>query len=48
MIYNLKNLCRLFHVLVQFLSALSETELDYYHPKLNVQVALRVAEQLKT
>ena len=32
-----QNICGLFHVLVQFLFARSETELDYYHQKLNVR-----------
>ena len=45
-----QNICRLFHVLVQFLFTTSETKLDYYHQKINVQVrdASRVAEWLTT
>ena len=48
--YNLEqNICRLFHVLAQFLFATSETEPDYYHQKENVSgVASGVAERLKT
>ena len=48
--YNhLKNICRLFHILPQQSSLnITERELDYYHQKVNIQVASRVAEQLKT
>ena len=47
--FNLgQNICNLFNFLVQFLFTTSETELDYYHQKINVRVALQVAEQLKT
>ena len=47
--YNLgQNICRLFHVLAQFLFTSSQTELDYYHWKVNVRVTSRVAKQLKT
>ena len=47
--YNLEqNTCRLFHFLVQFVFTTSETELDYYHQKVNIPVASQVAEQLKT
>ena len=43
--YNLgQNICWLFHVLAQFLFTISETELNYYHQKVNV----RVAKRLKT
>ena len=43
--YNLgQNIRRLFHFLAQFIIATSETELDYYHQKVNA----RVAERLKT
>ena len=46
--YNLfQNICRLFHVLIQFLFTIWETELDYYHQKVNVRVASRVAKELK-
>ena len=34
-----QNICRLFHVLAQFLFTTSETELDYYHQRVNVWVA---------
>ena len=40
--------CRVFHVLEQFLYPTSETELDYYHQKVNVWVASRVVKRLKT
>ena len=30
-----QNICRHFHVLAQFLFTISETELDYYHQKMN-------------
>ena len=47
--YNFgQNIWRLFHFLAQFLFTTSETELDYYHQKMNVRVASRVAERLKT
>ena len=47
--FNLgQNICNLFNFLVQFLFTTSETELEYYHQKINVRVALQVAEQLKT
>ena len=42
-----QNICRIFHFLAQFLFTTSETKLDYYHQKVNVQVAYQVAEQLK-
>ena len=35
-----------FHFLAQFSFTTSETELDYYHQKVNVQVTSRVAEPL--
>ena len=38
----------LFHFLVQFVFIISETELDYYHQKVNVPVVSRLAERLKT
>ena len=39
-IFNIgQNICRLFHLLEQFLFTTSETELDYYQQKVNVQVA---------
>ena len=43
-----QNIDRLFHLLTQFVFTTNETDLYYYHEKLNVQVASRVAEQLKT
>ena len=43
-----QNIWRLFHFLAQFLFTTSETELDYYQQKVNVRVASRVAERLKT
>ena len=42
--HNLEeNICRLFHVLAQFLLYTSETELDYYKQKINLRVALLLA-----
>ena len=41
-----QNIWRLFHVLAQFLFTTNETELDYYHQKVSVQVDSRVAERL--
>ena len=35
-----QNICRLFHFLAQFSFSTSETELDYYHQKVNVRVAI--------
>ena len=29
------HICKLFHVLARFLFTISETELDYYHQKVN-------------
>ena len=43
----LDNICRLFHFLAQFVFSTIETELNYYHQKVNVKVASRVAERLK-
>ena len=37
-----------FYVLAQFLFTTSETELDYYHKKVNVRLASRVVKQLMT
>ena len=46
--YNLgQNICRLFHFLGHFPFTTSETQLDYYHQKVNVWVASRVAKRLK-
>ena len=48
-IHNLgQNICRLFHILAQFILTTNETELDYYHHRVNVRVASRVAERLKS
>ena len=45
--YNIgQNTQRLFHFLAEFLFTTSETEVDYYHQKVNVRVASRVAEEL--
>ena len=42
--HNLEeNICRLFHVLAQFLLYTSETEVDCYNQKMNVRVALLLA-----
>ena len=47
-IYNFgQNIWRLFHVLAQFLFTTNETQMDYCHLKVNVQVASRVAERLR-
>ena len=47
-IYNLRqNICGLFYFLSQLVFITSETKLDYYHQKVNVRVAWRVAERLK-
>ena len=43
-----QNICGLVHFLAQLLFTISETKLDYYHQKVNVRVASRVAERLKT
>ena len=43
-----RNICRLFQFLARFTFTTSETELDHYHHKVNVRVASRVAERLKT
>ena len=42
-----KNICRLSHILVQYLFTSSEKGLDHYHQKLNIRVASWVAERLK-
>ena len=42
-----QNICRL-HFLAQFVLITSETELNYYHQKVNVRVASRVVERIKT
>lgn len=43
-----KNIQSLFHILAQFPPTTSESELDYYHQKVNIRVASRFTEQLKT
>ena len=48
LIYNLgQDIWRYFHVLAQFLFTTSETELQYYHQRVSVQVASRVVKILK-
>ena len=47
-LYNFGQICRLSHVLAEFLFATSETELDYYYQKMNVRVTTWLAEQHKT
>ena len=42
-----KSICRLFHFLIQFFFTTSETELDYYHQKMNAWDGSRVAERLR-
>ena len=42
------SICRLFQFLEQFFFTTSETGLDYYHQKVSVRVASRVAERLNT
>ena len=37
-----------FHILAQFPFTTSESELDYHHEKVNLRVASRIAERLKT
>ena len=47
-IYNLgQNIYGLFYFLSQLVFTTSETKLAYYHQKVNVRVASRVAERLK-
>ena len=43
-----QNICSLFHFLAQFVFITTETELHYYHQKVNVRVASWVAERLTT
>ena len=42
-----QNICRLFHVSTQVLFTGSETELNYYYQKVNIEVASQVAERSK-
>ena len=44
----LTNFCRLFRILAQLPFTTSELELDYYHQKVNVQVATQSAERLQS
>ena len=43
-----QNVCKFFHALAQFPFTKSDSELDYCHEEVNVGVASRVAERLKT
>ena len=44
--YNFRQkICRLLHFLAQFIFT-NETELDYYHLKINARVVSRVAERI--
>ena len=43
-----QNIFRLFHVLAQLRFTKSESELDYYHQKVDVQVAWKASIRLKT
>ena len=43
-----QNICRFFHVLTPFPITTGELELDYYNQKVNLRVAERVIERLKT
>ena len=47
MIQSWQKIWRHFHVLAQFLFITSEAELDYYHQKISVRVASRIAERLE-
>ena len=42
-----QKVCRLFHVLAQFLCTTSETEVDYYHQKVNVRASERLKKDLR-
>ena len=47
--YNLEqNIWRFLHFLAEFFFTTSETELGYYHQKVNVRDVSRVTERLKT
>ena len=41
-----QNICLLVHILALLLFTTSETELYYYHPKVNVGVDSQVAERI--
>ena len=43
-----KLICKRFYIFTKFLFPASERELDYYHQKVNIEVPLEDAEQLKT
>ena len=43
-----QNVQRLFHLLAQLVFTASETDVDYYHQKVNLRVASRVVERLET
>ena len=43
-----KNICRLFHILEEFPFNASERELEYCQKKMNIVVASRAAERLRT
>ena len=43
-----ENICTLFPILAQSIFTKRESELDYYHQKVNVRVTSRVAKRLKT
>ena len=42
-----ENVCRLFQILAQFPFTKSETELDYYHQKVNARVVSQIAKLFK-
>ena len=42
------NFGQIFHFVTQFLFTIDETELDYYHQKVHIRVASRVAIRLKS
>ena len=41
-------ICRLFYAQAQFLFTTNETEVSYYHQKMNIRVVQQVSERLKT
>ena len=43
-----RNICRFFRILTQFSFTTTERELDYHHQKINIIVASRAANLLKT
>ena len=42
-----QNIWRFFHFLAQYFLTTTETDLDYYHQKVSVRVASRVADHRK-